>query len=176
MRYFYFDVDNLPEVLDNKLYESTLKDIKSQSMSYPQIAERVRKQKLRVQFLGVDKQGFINFSCTSGTTPGLLHYVKIELLDLPEAVKEQGRMKDRDIINLALFGDIKVYCSCEAFRYYFQYISYIKGYGIHKEVRYPKVRNPRLKGSVCKHTLAVLNALPMYISSLVKAYRQRRIL
>lgn len=53
--------------------------------------------------------------------------------------------------------DILVYCSCPDFLYRgFAYIAHKLGFGIKRETRPPRKRNPRLKGSVCYHLCAVL--------------------
>ena len=169
MKPFYFDVDSYPDVISAKLYEANLKDIKADSWS--QVKARVRSQKLKVTYKGVDKKGFIHWDVTSGTTPGLYWHVTIQLLDLEEA--KRSNLKDRDKINLAVFGNLKVHCNCHAFKYYFQYVSWVKGYSIYPEMRYPKIRNPKLTGSTCKHTLAVLNILPMWINTFVRDFRKR---
>ena len=73
--------------------------------------------------------------------------------------------KDRDIdfedaIDYAInFGDIHIRCTCPAelywgYRYLGTELRYL--YGIPRESRYPKVRNPNLKGTVCKHEDVVL--------------------
>lgn len=73
--------------------------------------------------------------------------------------------KDQDIdfedaIDYAInFGDIHCRCRCAAHLYWgYAYISdrlkYL--YGIPREGRFPKVRNPNLKGTLCKHEDAVL--------------------
>ena len=49
--------------------------------------------------------------------------------------------------------------NCKDFRYRYSYLTYQLGYGLTRENRFPKIVNPDLKGSVCKHLLCVLTVL-----------------
>ena len=73
--------------------------------------------------------------------------------------------KDKDInfedaIDYAInFSDIHIRCTCPAelywgFRYLGTQMKFL--YGIPRENRFPKIRNPNLKGTICKHEDAVL--------------------
>lgn len=49
-------------------------------------------------------------------------------------------------------------CSCQRHRYWFRYISTIGNFNAgRKELGFPKVRNPNLKGVACKHVLRVMS-------------------
>lgn len=64
--------------------------------------------------------------------------------------------------------EAKVYCSCDAFRYFGYYYILTKknsAYGP-GESRKPKVKNPKEEGIVCKHLWQVLLELDPFISSL----------
>ena len=74
-----------------------------------------------------------------------------------------GKDKDidfEDAIDYAIdWGDVHIRCNCKAFLYWgAAYIStkmrYL--YGVPRENRFPKVRNPNLKGTICKHCDAVI--------------------
>ena len=78
-------------------------------------------------------------------------------------------MTNRDVVNLAVFGDLKVYCDDLSFKYYgWQYIAWNLDYGIEPETRPPVKRNPHLDGTVCKHLYSVLDALPFYLSEITR--------
>ena len=178
MRYGYIDLNNFKEEeLDNPklLLEKSYKEL--QSLTLPQISARAKSQSLSVSYKGISKEGIIHFQCSSGTHPGKFYNQYIKLLDLPFLLKDRKDYKDRDLVNLAVFGDIAVYCDDPSFKYYgWQYLSWINGYGLKREVRYPSMKNPYLKGSICKHLFAVFNAFPMYINSFVKDFRKVKIL
>lgn len=70
-----------------------------------------------------------------------------------------GKDKDiefEDAIDYALnYGDVHIRCNCPAFLYWgYAYIGtqlrYL--YGIPRENRFPKVRNPNVRGTICKHS------------------------
>lgn len=170
MKYSYYDFDyksNNPK----ELYEASFKELKS--LTLPQVSARVKTQNLSVTYLGVDNKGTIHFKCTSGTTPGKFWYQQIKLLDLPDLVRDKKGYKDKEIMNLAVFGNLAVYCNDLSFKYYgWQYLSWVRGYGIHKDIRYPRVKNPYLKGALCKHLYAVFNVFPMYINTFVRDFRK----
>lgn len=74
-----------------------------------------------------------------------------------------GKDKDidfEDAIDYAIeWGDIHIRCTCPAQLYWgYSYLGtqlkYL--YGIPRENRFPKIRNPNLKGTVCKHDDAVI--------------------
>lgn len=50
----------------------------------------------------------------------------------------------------------------------FTYMGYNLGYGIKREHRFPKIRNPNLEGTVCKHLGQVLKAFMMYWTTIHK--------
>jgi len=68
--------------------------------------------------------------------------------------------------------DIQLYCSCGAFQYWGP--AYLLSLGKYdakftrKEIRPPRVRNPRQLGMVCKHLDRLLKALPFYGSTMSK--------
>lgn len=171
MIYSFYDVDLLPDKFTNKMYEDNFKTLKQNSNK----ADLVHKQKLLIKYQGVDKQGLIHFTCGSYSRKGKNHNIIIKLLDFEEAKKISN--KNKDIMNLAVYGDIAVYCSCESFLYHgFKYMAWTRGYGLSREVRFPKVKNPYLQGTVCKHLIAVFNALPFYQTSFIKDFKSKGLL
>ena len=94
-----------------------------------------------------------------------------------------GKDKDidfEDAIDYAInFGDIHIRCNCKSFLFHgFAYLStqlkYI--YGIPHENRFPKIRNPNLKSTMCKHCDVVLEYLQRnkdLIAKMFAAYYDR---
>lgn len=100
---------------------------------------------------------------------GRVHEIQIQI----PSYNELSHQKDMDYIEklkLALnAGDIKVHCSCEDFLYQgFTYISWHLDYGLVPELRPPNVRNPKLKGSACKHALSTLMKLNLFGVTIAK--------
>lgn len=98
------------------------------------------------------------------------------MCDLKAAINLQKKDKsitDRDVVNLAIFGDLKVYCDDLSFKYYgWQYMAWKLDYGLEPEERPPVKRNPRLEGTVCKHLYAALDVLPFYMSEITRDLRK----
>lgn len=73
-------------------------------------------------------------------------------------------------------GNIRVHCPCPAYKFWgYQYIMTQKDSAILPEVRYPRIRNPQLKGVVCKHLNRTIKVLPFHlgiIANRIKAERQ----
>lgn len=101
------------------------------------------------------------FLTHSVTDPKLVYTERIELSDLDiDAIL--NAKKFRDIENLIKNGNIKIYCSCPAFHYWgYQYMAWKRGYGLVKETRRPKIRNPYEKGYLCKHLYAIMLVFPL---------------
>ena len=138
------------------------------SDQHPSVRRNYRKQKNRFRpaLTGIGKDGSLYFVCFSGTKVGVFWRQRIICSDLPyikEMMLEDKSISEREAVQLALSGDLLTGCNCPAERYYFSYIAWNLGMGIRKETRFPKVRNPRLLGTTCKHLLAILEELPRFV-------------
>lgn len=172
MKYYnYLDIE--VDETSNKLYEASFKELKKLTTTV--IAKRLKRQKLKVKYVNTTRNGIIKFKCSSGTIPGKWYNISIKLLDFHKALelqKDDPSLTNTDIVNLMVFGDIAIFCECKDWLYSGKkFMAWNMGYGLHKEDRFPKKRNPQLKGALCKHTLAVVNALPFHISSIQKSLR-----
>ena len=97
-----------------------------------------------------------------------------------EDVKNMSGMSLNDKTNLALSGDLKVSCSCKAFQYWgYEYILTqldANYYDRDSGHIFPKVRNPKLEGTICKHLYIALSALGNVTYQVAKDYRAKGIL
>lgn len=67
------------------------------------------------------------------------------------------------LVNMSIMqGEIRCSCTCPSWIYSgAKYIGTQLGYAYGgKENRFPRIKNPQLKGSICKHLYVVLKALP----------------
>lgn len=121
-----------------------------------------RSRKLSTKYMGImNTRGWITFQTRSQFTRGKHYNQYIKLLDMKD-IESVRDLNKRDIMRLMLAGDLSVHCTCPDFQYSgAKYMAYQMGYGIYKENRFPKIRNPRLEGSVCKHLALVLSAFMM---------------
>lgn len=93
--------------------------------------------------------------------------VAIEVIDLPIPEPVYDISVDKWENFLVDAGVILHNCPDFLYRGY-KYMGHNMGYGIFKEVRFPKIRNPQLEGSVCKHLIAVLKVFGMHWNSIAK--------
>ncbi len=87
--------------------------------------------------------------------------IQIALPDLKILSKDQGTPEAK--VELAVTGDVKVFCSCADYQYRFAYVDTQLSFGIYKENRPADITNPNGKGTVCKHLVAALTDLPMFV-------------
>lgn len=160
-----------------KLYEETGKQLKKSC--WPRVAARVKKQNITTKFTGINKDGSVRFVTKSGTTPGKYWNQTLIFKDLTEGLSmlyDDPHLTQKAIMQLVVAGDLILYCDDPSFKYYWSYKAHVGGYGIMREIRYPKIRNPKLTGSVCKHLYAVLSVLPFYTNQIVAEYKKMGIL
>lgn len=125
-------------------------------------AEKKRKQRakhLTTRYMGINpNRGWIRFVTHSQYTPSIKYTQYIELSESKD-IKYFKEFKPRDIVRLLLSGDIRVSCTCPDFKYRYSYKAYKNKYGLKRENRFPKVRNPKLNHTICKHLIVVLSVL-----------------
>lgn len=143
------------------LGEKTYKDLRRDAPNFLRIRDKSR-QTPGSTYVGIDENNIIAFKTPSHTHPGVTYDQQVKLLDLEYLIQHYaGIKKPIEIVRLALEGNIEVHCTDPSWKYWgFQYIGTKKNYAVVPEPRYPKIRNPRLKGSVCKHLDNVLFVLP----------------
>lgn len=98
----------------------------------------------------------------------------IRLLDFEEAMKiEKGTLREK--ISLAMGGDAAVSCTCPAFLYWgFSYILTQLGASDNDaENRFPHIRNPRLRSTVCKHLSLVLEVAPFLATDILRDAKKK---
>jgi len=125
---------------------------------------KARSEPLETFLVGM-KGNILTFSTKSGTDPANRWIQKVQVLGLARALRPvldgYAGAKALAPIQRALKGDIKVACACPAQKYWgFQYIGTVEGYHLGgKQTHAPDIRNPKRKGSVCKHLVKVLQVL-----------------
>lgn len=144
--------------------EATYKELLS-------MAERKRVKRaslMSTKYLGVtSSRGWIKFTTESQRIKGKYYTQYIKLAEAND-IKYFKEFNVRQITRLFISGDIQVSCTCPDMRYRYRYMAYNLGYGIQKETRFPKIRNPQLEGSVCKHLIVVLKVIQMNWSKIAR--------
>lgn len=151
------------------LGEKTYKDLRKDAPYFLRIRDK-SKSTPGSRFIGIDDMNICHFKTPSHTIPGVTYEQSVKLVDLENLIKTQsGRLKPIEIVQMAIEGNIEVHCTDPSWRYWgFQYIGTKDDYSILPEPRYPKIRNPQLKGSVCKHLDNVLFVLPFQNTKILK--------
>ena len=73
-------------------------------------------------------------------------------------------------------GNVELHCPCPSYKFWgYQYILTRKESAILPEVRYPKIRNPELKGVCCKHLRRTLKVLPFHLGTMAKEIKTDRL-
>jgi len=149
------------------LLEATYKDIQSlidplflNHKSRADAITGIRLQKIL-------PNGSVTFLVPSQSLKGRYYTNVVKFKDW-DAIARDSEMKAMDRARLLISdSDIEVLCTCPAFLYYgYKYILTQYDAAISKENRRPVIRNPRERGSVCKHLDRVLKVLPFYASDI----------
>ena len=151
-------------------------DTQKQLLKRAEAKRKVRAKTIKTYYSGVaNTKGWITYHTPSQTRRGVKYVQYIKLKEAKDA-KYFKEFKEQDIIRLLLLsGDLQVYCSCPDFKYRgYKYMGYTQGYGMFRELRYPKVRNPKLEGSICKHLIAVLNNVGFNWNVIAKEMRKTK--
>ena len=94
------------------------------------------------------------------------YIVKIQLTDLD--------LSNLDSLEDALQGNIKIYCSCDAFLYHgYKYIAFKANSGIEPETRAPNITNPNMYGIACKHILVALKQMKKDYNSIYELFNKQ---
>lgn len=137
-------------------------------------ATKERARKLSVHYRGVTPDYTVYFTARSSTGHGS-YDVAIQMVDYPEIADEED-LTVQEKVRLAIQGDLKVKCTCPAYRYWgFEYINTQLGSNAGEDQeRYPHIRNPRLVGILCKHAYQAMTIFPMVWNSIASDIKNGR--
>jgi hypothetical protein len=125
---------------------------------------------------------FVKFEGHTGNTQryfvpnkynGWVTYVRF--LEWEEQVRDTS-LSAPEAARLLFWGaNIQVHCGCPAFLFWgSQYILTQLDAAIVPENRFPHIRNPQLKGIVCKHLNRTLKVLPFHLADMARAINEDR--
>lgn len=129
---------------------------------------KAKKETLTPSFIHADGNK-LNFSVkSSGGDSKYLVVIELVNFDPEEANSAKGM---EDLVRVALKGNVKVFCSCPAFKHYgYKYITFKKNAGIEAETRAPDERNPQQIGMGCKHIVSTMLELKDFLGEITKYY------
>ena len=114
-------------------------------------------------------------------TPGSKKSWIVEL-QFPE-IKEISKSKKnelKEIVEMAIeSGNLNIFCNCPDFKFKgYKYISNELDYNLdgkkYEEGRSPDIRNPKQEGTLCKHSIAVLEKINDFIDPISEAIISQR--
>lgn len=127
------------------------------------------------KYIGITEDFVVHFSVRSVTAnPPTTYNVKVKLVEYADIDGEED-LSVGDKVRLALSGDLAISCSCPAFRYWgYEYIvSQLEAIVGKEQTIFPKVRNPKLEGVMCKHCYHALSYLGMQWSRIAKDIKEK---
>lgn len=163
------------------LTEETYKSLRIQSISEDP-ARLSKSKKIVIRYTGLDNNNYLTFTATAEDPEKnkkegkpTSYITRVALKDLAKALKGNNHLKDRDIVNAAIQGDIAVGCSCPASMYWGQqYVGTQKGYSIDPNDIAPTRNLPTQV--VCKHVLSTIAVLPFWWNTIVRDLRNKGLL
>jgi|688.fasta_scaffold155432_5 hypothetical protein len=128
------------------------------------------KQKRPISFSSWDRRRKTFSFEASGTEE---YKLQLSVPDYSVISRLKGTIGEK--LKIALEAEVKIFCSCPSFRYNgYKYMAANLDYGLRNETRYPFVRNPQLKGTVCKHLFQLMEDIDDYVPQMEEAIKNER--
>jgi hypothetical protein len=163
----YFCDDNCSHVLDEEYYKDIMKKVDPNWLPHKDYSPLIPY----VRYVGT--KGNIMKFFVPNKYNGWNTY--IQFVEWHEQVDDMDLTAPEAARLLLWAGNIRVHCPCPAYKFWgMQYIMTKKKAAIIPEVRYPHIRNPNLKGVVCKHLNRTLKVLPFHLGSMASAVKEQR--
>lgn len=164
----YFQDDH-PIVLDEMNYKDIMKHIDPRNLPHRDYAPLIKY----VKYIGTEGD-IMKFYVPSPTKINSWHtYIQFDEWD---AEIRDTSISAVEAARLLLWGaNIRVHCDCPAYKFWgMQYIDTQLDIAINPEERFPHIRNPNLKGIVCKHLSRNIKVLPFHLGDMAKAIKYQR--
>lgn len=114
------------------------------------------------RFAKLERANVVNYRVkASGASVHEEHRVRMRIEGWEEELERSDGKDYKLPVKRALKGHFSIECDCGRHQYWYRYMATIGGYqlGRPREMSFPKVRNPNLKGTACKHVLLVAKKL-----------------
>jgi hypothetical protein len=164
----YLDDDNTPYRLDEMYYKDFMKEINPNNLPHRDYAPLIKY----VRYVATKKDTMKYF------VPNHLNgwNTFIQFTEWDEQVKDLS-ITPQEAARLLLWGgNLKLHCQCPAYKFWgSQYILSQLDSAIVPEARFPHMRNPNLKGVVCKHLNRTLKVLPFHLGDMATQIKKQRL-
>lgn len=161
--------------MDYRIDELTRKDMLSDVDNWTKSKSKLVRS---ATYLGVTEDYTVFFRVPSVTAnPPTTYTVKIKLSDYLDIAEDED-LDVKEKVRLAIAGDLLLSCTCPAFLYFgYKYIlTQLDSNESDDENRFPKIRNPKLQGVMCKHCLSAIKAFPFNWTKIAKDIESKKFL
>lgn len=161
--------------MNERLLELKRKDLMSDVDKWTKDKSRLVRSAI---YLGVTEDYTVFFRVPSVTSnPPTSYVVKIGLAEYNDIAEDED-IDTREKVRLSIAGDLKISCTCPAYLYFgYKYIlTQLDTNESDDENRFPKIRNPRLQGVMCKHCYSALKSFPFNWTKVARDIENKRFL
>ena len=156
----------------DKALDSTIKELRDDAKNRQSLQARKYKEEPNwgIRYEGINKYGDLVFSTNSQSSAGR-YKQHIRFYDL----KDRRPKTMNEILDMLKNSDVGVSCDDPSFLYWGgAYNASKNGYNIFLETRAPKDPYKATKDNfvICKHLIAVLQAVPFYWNNIVSDYKK----
>ena len=168
--------DDEPVRLDEETYKGLIKDVTNNNVPgaiVHNLPHRDWAPLIKYVHYRDHEQGFFKFFVPN---PYNGWFTYIQFVEWNENVADVN-YNANDVARLLLWGgNLRLHCPCPSYRFHgYQYILTQKESAIIPEERYPRIRNPQLKGVCCKHLRRTLKVLPFHLGTIASAVKDDRV-
>ena len=163
----YFHDDH-PVVLDEMYYKDFMAEINPNNLPYRDYAPLIPY----VRYVGT-KQNVMKFFVPNKFNGWNVYHQWVEW---EEQVADSSINANEAARLLLWSGNLRLHCPCPAQLFFgHAYTLTQLDAAIIPETRYPHIRNPQLKGIVCKHLRVSLKTAPWHLADMASAIKQQRL-
>lgn len=147
--------------IDELTRKDILKDVQTK------VKKRASKLDLP-EYIGITKDYIVHMRVNSATGKGS-YVVKIKLVEYP-TIADMTDITTAEKVRLSLAGDLAIHCTCPAFKWWgYEYImTQLDSNSSSVQNIYPKIRNPKLEGTLCKHSYRAFTRFGSYWKIIAK--------
>lgn len=160
----------------SSLYEATYKQIAGE-IDGGFLNQKIRSDELSGAFyIGFNPKNVVNFRVPSSEyDKNRINYIDSILFDDWEQIGSDPDLSFIERARMLLWvGNVRLHCTCPSFLYWgYQYICTVLDSAIYPEERYPRIRNPKERGIVCKHLNVTLRVLPFHSGEIAREIRSQ---
>lgn len=156
------------QILDEVYYKNMMQKIVPGWLPHRDYSHLIK----RVQYQGRSRPDTMKFFVPNHYN-GWMTFIRFDEWDNEVADLEQN---PAEAARLLFWGaNIRLHCDCPAFTYWgYQYMLTQTDSSIIPETRFPHIRNPNLKGIMCKHLIRTAKVLPFHLGDMAKNINQDR--